>query len=123
MSGLAALFAVEDVAPIQIKVRFAPFVCEEPGAAIDVGRHPIMLQTDSAKLSFEEAVKLFKEWGFLVQQGPRTGEVSLIVEAPNYRSYCVCQPEELAEMATAVLRQRLRTGALMTPVLDLRARS
>ena len=65
-----------------------------------------MVETDFEKLSFEKAVQLFKEWGFLVQQG--TKEVTLTVEGPNHRSYCVCQPEELAEMATAVLRQRLR---------------
>ena len=76
-----------------------------------------MVETDFEKLSFEKAVQLFKEWGFLVQQG--TKEVTLIVEGPNHRSYCVCQPEELAEMATAVLRQRLRTGTMMTPVLDV----
>ena len=82
-----------------------------------------MLETDLEKLSLEKAVQLFEEWGFLVQQGPRTEEVTLIVEGPNNRSYCVCQPEELPEMAAAVLRQRLCTGALMTPVLDRRVRS
>ena len=67
-----------------------------------------MLAIGFEKLSFEKAVQLFKEWGGLVQQGLRTEEVTLIVEGPNHRSYCVCQPEELAEMATTVLRQRLR---------------
>ena len=87
--------------------------------AINARRNPIMLETDFEKLSFEKAVQLFKEWGFLVQQGPRTEEVTLILEGPNHRSYCVCQPEKLAEMAAAISRQRLRTGAMMTPVLDV----
>jgi hypothetical protein len=78
-----------------------------------------VLETDFKKLSFEKAVQLFEEWGFLVQQGPRTAEVTLILEGPTHRSYYVCQPEQLAEMAAAVLRQRLRTGAMMTPVLDV----
>jgi hypothetical protein len=77
------------------------------------------LETDFEKLSSEKAVQLFREWGFLVQQGPRAEEVTLILEGPNYRSYYVCQPEELAEMAVTILRQRLRSGALMTPVLDV----
>lgn len=78
-----------------------------------------MSEIDFEKLSFEEAAQLFKEWGFLVQPGPRTEEVTLILEGPTHRSYCVCQPEQLAEMAVAILRQRLRTGAMMTPVLDV----
>jgi hypothetical protein len=78
-----------------------------------------MVETDFEKLSFEKAVQLFKEWGFLVQPGPRTGEVTLILEGPTHRSYYVCQPEQLAEMAATVLRQRVRTGALMTPSPDV----
>ena len=78
-----------------------------------------MLETDLEKLSFEKAVQLFKEWGFLIQKGPGTEEVTLILEGPTHRSYYVCQPEELAEMAATALRQRLRTGAMMTPALDV----
>jgi hypothetical protein len=78
-----------------------------------------VLDTDLEKLSFEKAVQLFKQWGFQVLPGPRTEEVTVILEGPTHRSYCVCQPEQLAEMAVAILRQRLRTGAMMTPVLDI----
>jgi hypothetical protein len=78
-----------------------------------------VLERDFEKLSFEEAVQLFKEWGFLVQPGPRTEEVTLILEGPTHRSYYVCEPEQLAEMAVAILRQRLSNGAMMTPVLDV----
>lgn len=78
-----------------------------------------MLETNFEKLSFEKAVQLFKGWGFLVQQDPITGEVTLILEGPTHRSYYVCDPEQLVEMAVAILRQRLRTGAMVTPVLDI----
>ena len=77
------------------------------------------MESDFEKLSFEKAVQLFKGWGFLVERGPRPREVTLILEGPNHRSYYVCEPEELSEMATVVLRQRLRIGAMMNPVLDV----
>ena len=78
-----------------------------------------MLETDFEKLSFEKAVQLFKEWGFLVQEGPRTGEVTLILDGPNHRSWYVCYPEQLSEMAAVILRVRLLTGAMTVPVLDV----
>jgi hypothetical protein len=78
-----------------------------------------VLETDFEKLSFEKAVELFKGWGFLVEQGPRHGEVTLILEGPDHRSYYVCEPEKLPEMATAVLRVRWRTGAMLAPVSDV----
>jgi len=76
-------------------------------------------EPDIERLSFEKAVQLFKGWGFLVEHGPRSGEVTLILEGRTYRSYHVCEPEQLTEMAASVLKQRLRTGAMMTPVLDI----
>ena len=74
------------------------------------------MEPDFDMLSFENAVKLFNEWGFLVEQGPRHGEVTLILEGPDYRSYYVCEPEKLPEMAASVLRVRWRTGVMMAPV-------
>jgi hypothetical protein len=70
-------------------------------------------------LSFEEAVRLFKEWGFLVEEGPRHGEVTLKLEGPDHRSYYVCESEKLPGMAESVLRVRWGTGAMMAPVLDV----
>ena len=64
-------------------------------------------------LSFEQAVQLFKGWGFLVEQGPRPGEVTLILEGSSHRSYYACEPETLVEMAAAVLRVRWCTGVTM----------
>ena len=77
------------------------------------------MESDFEKLSFEKAVQLFKGWGFLVERGPRPGEVTLILEGPTCRSHHVFEPEQLAEMAAVVLRQRLRIGAMMNPVLDI----
>jgi hypothetical protein len=77
------------------------------------------LETDFEKLSFEKAVELFKGWGFLVEQGPRHGEVTLILDGPDHRSCYVCDPEKLPEMAASVLRVRWYTGAMVTPVSDL----
>ena len=77
------------------------------------------MEPDFRKLSFEKAVQLFKRWGFLVEQGPRDGEVTLILEGPDHRSYYVCETEELPEMAKSVLRMRWSTGAMMAPVLDV----
>jgi len=75
----------------------------------------MLLEPDFEKLSFEKAVQLFQEWGFLVEQGPRHGEVTLTLEGPDHRSYYVCETEKLPEMATSALRVRWRTGAMMAP--------
>jgi hypothetical protein len=74
------------------------------------------LEPDFEKLSFEKAVQLFKEWGFLVEPGPRLGEVTLILEGSTYRSCYVCAPENLLEMAAAVLSVRWCTGGIMAHV-------
>ncbi len=71
------------------------------------------------KLSFEKAVQLFKGWGFLVEQGPGDGEVTLMLEGPDHRSYYVCDTEKLPEMATSVLGVRWCTGAMTASVLDV----
>jgi hypothetical protein len=78
-----------------------------------------VLETDFEKLSFEKAVQLFKEWGFLVQEGPRPAEVTLILDGPTHRSWYVCQPGQLAEMAAVILRVRLFTRAMTAPALDI----
>ncbi len=70
------------------------------------------MELDFEKLSFEKAVQLFKGWGFLVEEGPRPEEVTLILEGPTHRSYHVYEPEELLKMAVTILRVRWRTGAM-----------
>ena len=71
------------------------------------------MEPDFEKLSFEKVVQLFKGWGFLVEQGPRPGEVTLILEGPPRRSYYVCETETLLEMAEGILCLRWRSGAMM----------
>ena len=73
------------------------------------------MEPDLEMLSFDKAVELFKEWGFVVEQGPRDGEVTLILEGPDHRSYHVFDPEKLPEMATSILRVRWRTGVMLPP--------
>jgi len=70
-------------------------------------------------LSFEKAIRLFKGWGFMVEPGPGTEEVTLVIERPAHRSYYVCNAGQLQQMAAAALRVRWRTGALGAPVSDV----
>ena len=77
------------------------------------------MNQDFEKLSFNKAVQLFKEWGFWVEEGPRHGEVTLILEEADHRSYYVCDIERLPEMAKSVLWVRWGSGAMMAPALDV----
>ena len=65
-----------------------------------------------ASLSFENAVRLFKQWGFQVEPGPRPEEVTLILEGPDCRSYSVQDAHVLPAMAAAALRARWQNGTL-----------
>jgi hypothetical protein len=78
-----------------------------------------LLETDFETLSFEKAVQLFEQWGFLVQQGPRMTEVTIILEGRCHRSYYVCEPEQVSEMASAILRQRMHLRAMRMPLFDV----
>ena len=69
--------------------------------------------------SFEKAIRLFKEWGFVVEPGPGTEEVTLVFERPAHRSYSVYKAAQLPQIAAAALRVRWRTGAVFSPVLDV----
>ena len=70
-------------------------------------------------LSFEKAIRLFKGWGFMVEPGPGTEEVTLVLEKPAHRSYYVYKAAQLPQLAAAALGVRWRTGALVAPVLDV----
>ena len=63
-------------------------------------------------LSFEDAIRLFKPWGFQVEPGPRPEEVTLIVEGPDYRTVSVYDAGMLPEIAAAALRVRWQNGTL-----------
>jgi hypothetical protein len=63
-------------------------------------------------VSFEEAVRLFKEWGFQVEPGPRPGEVTLIIDAPDYRCCTVYDARMVPQIATVALEVRWQNGSM-----------
>jgi hypothetical protein len=77
------------------------------------------LEPNFVNLSFERTVQLFQGWGFRVEEGPGHEEVTLILEGPAHRSYYVYKRVQLPQIATAALRVRWNTGAIMAPVLDV----
>ncbi|MBN1978138.1 MAG: hypothetical protein JW918_12145 [Anaerolineae bacterium] len=64
-------------------------------------------------LSFEDAVKLFKGWGFQVEPGPQPDEVTLIMQGDDYRTYAVHPAAMLPEMAKIALFTCWRNGAIL----------
>ncbi|MBN1314149.1 MAG: hypothetical protein JXA42_01730 [Anaerolineales bacterium] len=66
------------------------------------------------QLSFNDAVSLFKEWGFQIEPGPMPGEITLIIEEGSYRVSTVFQADNLSEIAAFVLKVRWDNG-LMAP--------
>jgi hypothetical protein len=73
-----------------------------------------------SSLSFEDAVRLFKSWGFQVEPGPRPEEVTLILDAPDHRTYCVQPASMLAQIAAVALRVRFLNGAMYEASYKLR---
>lgn len=62
--------------------------------------------------TFEGAVRLFKQWGFQVEPGPRPEEVSLILEGPGFRSVSVFDAAMLPEIAATASFLRWQNRAL-----------
>jgi hypothetical protein len=81
------------------------------------------LESDFAKLSFERAVQLFEEWGFRVEEGPGHGEVTLILEGPSHRTYCVYEITRLPQIAAVALRVRQNIDARKGSAIFLTATS
>jgi hypothetical protein len=73
------------------------------------------LEPNFEALSFEEAVRLFKEWGYLVEPGRWPEEVTLVIDGGGHRSYHVHKAAELPQLAAAILRVRWRNGAILVP--------
>ena len=67
-----------------------------------------------SSLPFEDAIKLFMAWGFQVEPGPRPDEVTLIIDAPDYRAYAVHPANLFAQVAAVTLRVRWRNGAMFS---------
>jgi len=61
--------------------------------------------------SFEEAVRLFQQWGFRVEPGPQAEEVTLIIDAPDHRNYSVHPAAMLPPKAAVALSVRQRRPA------------
>jgi len=94
----------------------------QPGMALQCGSALSMAAgTASAasvpsfqSFSFEEAIRLFKQWGFVVEPGPRPEEVTLILEGPGCRTYSVYDAQMLPQIAATALGARWQSGALTT---------
>jgi hypothetical protein len=76
-----------------------------------------------SSLSFEDAVRLFKSWGFQVEPGPSLEEVTLILDTPDHRTYCVHPASSLPQMAAVALRVRFLNGAMYEASSRLRQAS
>jgi len=61
-------------------------------------------------LSFEEAVGLFKMLGFVVEPGPRSTEVSLILKGHDHCTYVVWDAVLLPAIAGVALRGYRQAG-------------
>ena len=72
--------------------------------------HPdrTMPAASAEPLSFEQAVALFKSWGFVVEPGPQPGEVSLIIQSPDHQNTSVYPAAMLPQIAAVALRVRQR---------------
>jgi hypothetical protein len=75
-------------------------------------------------LSFEGAVRLFKQWGFQVEPGPRPEEVTLILEGPGHQTYVVYEASMLPQIATVALDIRWQNRVkILTERVDGMSRS
>jgi len=70
-------------------------------------------------LSFEKAIRLFQGWGFLVEPGPGTEEVTLVLDGRTHRSCYVFKTAQLPQIAAAALNLRWRSGVMLASVLDI----
>jgi hypothetical protein len=65
------------------------------------------------QLSFEDAVRLFEGWGFQVEPGLHSGEVTLILQEDDHRTYAVHPATMLPEMAKVALHIRWWNGTML----------
>lgn len=72
------------------------------------------MESNFTKLSFERAVRLFREWGFLVEEGPGHEEVTLIIEGPAHRSCHVFTVAQLPQIAASALQVRRKKSVIET---------
>ena len=67
-----------------------------------------MFELNCNPLLFGDAVRLFEAWGFRVEAGPQPGEVTLIIDSDDHRSYSVYPAEQLPAVAAVALGVRQR---------------
>ncbi|MBN1872592.1 MAG: hypothetical protein JXA33_00040 [Anaerolineae bacterium] len=63
-------------------------------------------------LTYQEAINLFKQWGFQVEPGPRTGEVTLLLKNDDGCTYSVQEQAMLPKIAAVILAVRWRNGKM-----------
>ncbi len=63
-------------------------------------------------LSLEDAIRLFRSWGFQVEPGPRSEEITLVLEGPDYRTVSVYDARLLPPIAAVALCVRWQNGML-----------
>ena len=63
-------------------------------------------------LSLEDAIRLFRSWGFQVEPGPRPEDITVILKGPDYRTVSVYDAWMLPSIAALVLRMRWQNGML-----------
>jgi len=67
------------------------------------------------RLTFEDAVHLFEQWGFDVEAGPRPSEVTLILDGPGFRTTTVYKSAMLPDIAGVAQEIRWRNGSCFGP--------
>lgn|GEM_PF-4305607 len=79
--------------------------------ASDAGPPADTLPGPTMRLSFEDSVRLFQRLGFRVEPGPRPEQVTLIIDAPDHRTYAVFEAAMLPDIAAVALEARLQAAA------------
>ena len=67
-----------------------------------------------SSLLFEDAIRLFMAWGFQVEPGPRPGEVTLVIDVPDCRTYALHPANLFAQVTAVTLRVRWRNSAMFS---------
>ena len=64
------------------------------------------------ELSFEDAVNLFKQRGYIVKLGPNPGEVTLIFSDHTGNTYCVYEKTMLVSIALEIITLQSQRAAV-----------
>jgi hypothetical protein len=64
------------------------------------------------ELSFEDAVNLFKQLGYIVKLGPNPGEVTLIFSDHTGKTFCVYETTMLISIALEIINLQSQRAAV-----------